>query len=97
MMGNNQYLNYSLEELSIEYVKFLELWNLGQLYSNRADLHDELFKRLGLNIYERSDDIEANRILHNLDKEIGYVMGIEYDDAEIEKMGKKLARKLKGE
>lgn len=89
------YKDYSLEELSIEYVRFLELWYTGNLYTNRAEIHDEIFKRLGLKIYERGDEIEANGILHNLDKEIGYKIGFEYDDAEIEKMGKRLARKLK--
>lgn len=88
------YKKYTLEELCIEYVRFLELWYTGDLYTNRAEIHDEMFERLGLNIYDRGDDIEANRILHNLDKEIGYKIGFEYDDAEIEKMGKRLSRKL---
>jgi len=90
----NIYEKYNIEELCIEYVRFLELWYTGNLYTNRGEIHDELFKRLGIKIYDRGDDIEANRILHNLDKEIGYKIGFEYDDAEIEKMGKKLSKKL---
>ena len=90
----NIYKDYTLEELCIEYVRFLELWYTGNLYTDRAELHDEIFERLGLDIYERSDEIEANKILHNLDKEIGYKIGLEYDDSKIEKMGKILSRKL---
>ena len=89
------YSNYSGKELCIEYVRFLELWYTGNLYSNRAEIHDALFEKLGINIYDRSDDIEANRILHNLDKEIGYIIGTEYNEVEIEKMGKRLYNKLK--
>ena len=94
-MPLENYEKYTLEELSIEYVRFLELWYTGNLYTNRTEIHDEIFKRLGLNIYERGDEIEANRILHNLDKEIGYKIGFEYDDAEIERMGKRLAKKFR--
>ena len=90
----NIYKDYTLEELCIEYVRFLELWNIGSLYSNRAEIHEALLEKIGIDGYEHSDETEANRILHNLDKEIGYKIGFEYDDAEIEKMGKILSRKL---
>ena len=90
----NKYLSYSFSEIVNHYLTFLMLWNTGVLYSDRSDVHDALFEKLGLDIYDRSDDIEANRILHNLDKEIGYIIGVEYDEAEIEKMAKKLENKL---
>jgi len=94
-MTETIYKNYSLKELCVTYLEFLNLWHTGMLYSNRAELHDEICERLGITIYDRSDDIPLNRILHNLDKEIGYVIGVEYDKKDIEKMGKRLCNKLK--
>ena len=91
----SKYSGYTFLELVEHYLTFLMLWNTGVLYSDRAEIHEALFEKLGLKIYERSDDIEANRILHNLDKEIGYIIGYEYDDKEIKKMAKRLANKLK--
>ncbi len=90
----NIYSKFSLKELLEEYLRFLNLWHRGVIYSNRSDLHDEICKRLGINIYDRSDDIPLNRILHNLDKEIGYIVNVEYDEKEIEKMAKRLKSKL---
>ena len=91
----NKYSSYSFGELVKHYLTFLMLWNTGVIYSDRADVHEALFEKLGLKIYDRSDDIKANRILHNLDKEIGYIIGVEYNEKEIEKMAKKLANKLR--
>lgn len=91
----NKYLSYSLSELVKHYLTFLVLWNTGNLYSDRSEVHEALFEKLGLNTYDRSDDINANKILHNLDKEIGYIIGVEYNEEEIDKMSKRLENKLR--
>ena len=91
----NRYLDYTLKELVEHYLNFLMLWNRGNLYTDRAEVHEALLKKLGLDAYDRDSEIGVNKILYNLDKEIGYVIGIEYNEKEIEKMAKKLKRKLK--
>jgi len=85
------YKNYSLRELADTYLRMV---SVEAFYTNRSDIHEAIFKKLGLDEYEKSDALKANTILHNLDKEIGFIIGVEYDERDFEKMSKKLERKL---
>ena len=85
------YKNYSLRELVDTYLRMV---SVEAFYTNRNDIHEAIFEKLGLGIYEKSDSLEANNILHNLDKEIGFIVGVEYDENDFYKMSKRLEKRL---
>lgn len=85
--------NYSLEELADTYLRIV---SVGAVYTNRSDIHQAILRKMWIDIYKRGDDRrKANDILHNLDKEIGFIVGVEYDENDFGKMAKKLEGKLK--
>ena len=92
------YLDKSLE-LKDLLIAYLNIINLSEdkvvFYTHRSDLHDEIGKRLGLRMYNEYDVLLLEGVLHNLDKEIEYIIGVEYNEKEIEKMAKKLEERLK--
>ena len=87
------YEKYTLKELLEDYLNFI---NVAVPYTQRDEIHREIMKRLGLEYeeYNKEDTLKINYILHHLDEEIGFIIGVEYDEKEIEKMAKTLERKL---
>ena len=75
---------------------YIHIFNLSKgndsydtvFYINRCDLHDEIESRL--ETYKEDDVNGLDNILHNLDKEIDLILGVEYDNKEINKLAKKL-------
>jgi hypothetical protein len=89
-----RYSNTKLKDLLIAYLNIISLTGF---YTSRSDLHEEIGKRLGLRMYNEGDRTPLDNILHNLDKEIGYIIGVEYDEKEIREMANKLYNKLQKE
>lgn len=83
---------YTLQELVDTYIRFV---SCEVFYTNRSQIHEAILEKLGLDIYDLRNDIRANEILHNLDTEIGLIIGVDYDEDGLHKMGKKLVNKLK--
>jgi len=91
--AKTMYEKYTLKELLEDYLNFI---NVAVPYTQRDEIHREIMKRLGLEYeeYNKEDTLKINYILHHLDEEIGFIIGVEYDEKEIEKMAKTLERKL---
>ena len=86
------YKNYSLRQLLDTYLRYIMS---GIMSINRSEIHEAIENKLGLNIIDdESDYREVSKMLSNLDKEIGFVIGIDYNVDDLEKMSKKLAGKL---
>jgi len=87
------YKNYTLRELLDTYLRCIMS---GMMSINRSEVHEAIENKLGLNIIDdRSEYKEVSKIFANLDKEIGFIIGTNYDVTDLEKMSKKLAEKLR--
>ena len=76
------YTKYTLKDLCIMYVRFV--CTAGDGYY-RVMLHDAIIKKLSYKNVEK-----LNQILHNLDEYVGCIVGAEYDEDEIDRLGVRL-------
>lgn len=83
---------YTLQELADTYLRYV---GSGLLDMSRWEVHQAIMEKLDITDKEPKKILEVNRILHNLDKEIGLYVDIDYDEDDFRKMAKKLAGKLK--
>lgn len=83
----------NLIEMAEDYLYFSRVGVYGL---PRWEKHQAILRKLGLEVHNCPEKItQVNEILHNLDREIGFNVDIEYDENDIHKMAKKLVRKMK--
>ncbi len=83
---------YTLQELADTYLRYI---SSGLLDISRWEVHRAIMEKLNITEEEPKKFLKINIILHNLDKEIGLYVDIDYDEDDFRKMAKRLAGKLK--
>jgi len=86
---------YTLFELANTYLRYV---SCSVLDLSRTEIHEAIYNKLNIDYdtrFSNKNSLKVDWILHHLDEEIGLIIGIEYDEADFEKMTKKLVRKIK--
>jgi len=83
---------YSLQELVDTYLRYV---GSGLLDISRWEVHQAIMKKLNITEEEPEKFLKINKIFHNLDKEVGLYVDVDYDENDFRKMAKRIIGKLK--
>jgi len=83
---------YSLQELVDTYLRYV---GSGLLDISRWEVHKAIMKKLNITEEEPEKFLKVNKIFHNLDKEVGLYVDVDYDENDFRKMVKRIIGKLK--
>lgn len=88
---------YTLFELANTYLRYV---SCSVLDLSRTEIHEAIYNKLNIDYdtrFSNENSLKVDKILHHLDEEVGLIIGVEYDEADFEKMAKKLYNKLRKE
>lgn len=67
---------------------------MADLRNKRQETHQAILRRMGFRAKSQEIIAQVREILHNLDREIGFIIGVKYDNKDIHKMAKKLLNRV---
>ena len=83
---------YTLQELVDTYLRYV---SSGLLDISRWEVHKAIMEKLNITEEEPEKFLKINKIFHNLDKEVGLYVDVDYDENDFRKMAKRIIGKLK--
>ena len=83
---------YTLLELVDTYLRYV---GSGLFDLSRWEVHQTIIEKLDLTEEQPEKFLAVNKILHNLDREVGLYVDVNYDENDFRKMSKRIVGKLK--
>ena len=83
---------YTLQELVNTYLRYV---SSGLLDLSRWEVHKAILAKLNITEEQLEELLAVNKILHNLDREVGLCVDVDYDENDFHKMSKRIIGKLK--
>ena len=85
-------MNNDLIGMVEDYLNMVITANFRQ---KRQETHQGILRKMGFRGQSQEKIAQVNEILHNLDREIGFKIGIKYDNEDIHKLAIKLLNKVR--